>query len=455
MLLCKRIAVVAFLIFGLNAGCGIKKPEIGKLPPRETLIKYCWQTFDFGLKDKNDFVRINTIKTLGRIGNRSAIDLLSTYDFGWKPQLIKACVSTLAQMHDSVAFYGLYHYSNSKDFVVREFVVIGMSRMSDLFPDTLTARYLKKILYGVDSIAVDTLLYDPSEIAQDKNELRAKIGLALLKVNDPSGQLYLSSLPQHPSLQFRLAIANAIGEIRPPKSLDMILPFLKDSSAYVRSKAVESLIKIGPADLEKRLKSILAKDGAEDVQVDAAIGLMAFDETAAVNRLLKMLESDDEDILSKVILTLGKVKTKPARDKVIPLLRALMSQPSDWVRISAVAALGDLKDYESVELIESALNDKSQEVREISVGVLSRLKGKMMLEELKKFSKDDEYSMRSVAIAGLGSIENDSLQNEVILPLLVSRLKNDEELIVRVRAAFTILDILSDRKYTKQGEKRF
>lgn len=438
-----------------NAGCGIKQPKIGKLPPRETIIKYCWQTFEFGLKDKNDFVRINTVKTLGRIGNRTAIDVLSSYDFGWKPALVKACASTLAQMHDSVAFYGLYHYSNSKDFVVREFVVIGMSRMSDLFPDTLVARYLKKILYGVDSIPVDTLLYDPSEILQDKNELRAKIGLALLKVNDPSGLTYLTSLSQNPSLQFRLAITNVIGEIRPPKALDMILPFLKDSSAYVRSQAVESLIKIRPKDLEARLKSILAKDTAEDVQLEAAIGLMEFDETAAVNRLLKMLQSDDEDVLSKIILTLGKVKSKPARDKVIPLLRALMSQPSDWVRISAIAALGDLKDYDSAELIESALQDKSQEVREISVGVLSRFKGKMMLEELIKFSSDDEYSMRSVALAGLGSIENDSLQNEVILPLLVSRMKNDEELIVRVRAAFTILDILSDRKYTKQGEKRF
>lgn len=455
MNLLKLLVVFVFCVIVLNAGCGIKQPKIGKLPPHETIIKYCWQTFEFGLKDKNDFVRINTVKTLGRIGNRTAIDALSSHDFGWKPALTKACAYTLGQMHDSVAFYGLYQYRNSKDFLVREYVVVGMSRMSDLFPDTLVSRYLKKILHGVDSIAVDTLLYDSTEIAQDKNELRAKIGLALLKVNDPSGQIYLKSLSTVQSLQFRLSIANAIGEIRPPRALDMIQPFLKDSSAYVRSKAVESLIKISPKDLETRLKSILASDHAEDVQLEAAIGLMEFDETSAVNRMLKMLNSDDEDVLSKIILTLGKVKTKPARDKVVPLLRSLMSQPSDWVRISAIAALGDLKDYDSAELIESALQDKSQEVREISVGVLSRFKGKMMLEDLKKFSKEDEYSMRSVAIAGLGSIENDSLQNEVILPLLVSTMKNDEELIVRVRAAFTILDILSDRKYTKQGEKRF
>jgi HEAT repeat protein len=446
--------VFPFVAFFFVFGCGVKTPESGKLPPRETIIKYCWQTFDFGLKDKNDFVRVHTIRTMGRLGNRRAIDALSAFDFGWKPQLIKACVTTLAQQHDSAAFYGLYRYGYVKDFAVREQVVLGMARMSGLFPDTLVARYLKKILHGVDSIAVDTLLYDSTEIAADKNELKAKIGLALLKIGDRTGELYIRSAARHPSLQFRLSVANLTGEILPPNALTIVLPFLKDSSNYVRSKAVESLIKINPIDLDLRLRNLLASDRSEDVRVAAAIGLMNFDEAVAVDHLIHMLDSDDEDILSRIILTFGKVKIKPVQDKVIPLLRKLITQPSDWVRISAIAALGDLKDYDSAELIEAALSDKSQEVREISVGVLSRFKGKLMLEDLKKLVKNDEYTMRSVAIAGLGSIENDSLQNEVILPILVDRLKNDEDLVVRVRAAFTILDVLNDRKYTNPAETK-
>ena len=440
-----------FLI--LCIGCDIKKPAARKIPPRESLIKYCWQTFEFGLKDKNEFIRTNTIRTLGRIGNRSAIDALSSSDYGWKPTSVKTCAKILSQLHDSSAFYALYDFANSKDFMVREYVVIGIARMSDLFQDTVVARYLKKMMYGVDSITVDTLLYNASEIAQDKYELRAKIGMALMKINDSSGQPYMQSLAKGRTLQFRVSIANMIGEIQPPNALELLMPFLKDSSSYVRSKALESLIKINPKDLEPRLRHVLSNDNDEDIQAIAGIALMKFDEMTSVSLLIKMLNSDDEDILSKIILSLGDVKTKPAIDKVLPLLRSLTTQPSDWVRISAIASLGNLRDYESMDLIESALQDKSQEVREISVGVLSRLKGKMMLEELKSLLKEDVYSMRSVAIAGLGSIENDSLQNEVILPLLLDRLKNDEELIVRVRAAFTILDVLSDRKYTKQGDK--
>lgn len=418
------------------------------------MIKYCWQTFDFGLKDKSDFVKVNTIRTLGRLGNRTAIDVLSSHDFGWKPQLIKSCVMTLAQQRDSVAFYGLYHYGYARDFGVREQVVIGVARMSELFPDTLVARYLKKILSGVDSIAVDTLLYDSSEIAADKNELKAKIGMALMKVGDRSGEVYVKAAQRNPSLQSRLMLAGMAGEIRPPGAQTIVIPLLRDSSSFVRAKALESLIRIKPVDLENRLRAALASDASEDERSVAAIALLEYDEKTAAENLLHMLDSDDEDILSKVILALGKVNTKPVRDRVIPLLRKLTTQPSDWVRISSIAALGELKDYESADLIEAALNDKSQEVREIAVGVLSRFKGRLMLDDLKKLAKDDEYSMRSVAIAGLGSIENDSLQNEVILPILMDRLKNDEELIVRVRAAFTILDVLSNRKYTKPTEKK-
>ncbi|MBL7996197.1 HEAT repeat domain-containing protein [bacterium] len=444
--------LITLVIFVLLSSCNIKMPVVGKLPPRETLIKYCWQTFEFGLKDKNEFVRTNTIRTLGRIGNRTAIDALGSFDYGWKPVAVKTCALTLAQIHDSAAFYSLRHFADSKDFMIREYVVVGIARMSDLFPDTMVVRYLKKMMYSVDSIAVDTLLYDSTEIAQDKSELRAKIGMALLKVGDRSGEAYTKSLARNRSLQFRISIAKVIGEINPPNSLDLLLPFLKDSSSYVRSKALESLIKIKPNDIESRLRHILASDKAEDMQVHAAIGLMKYDEWTSVNLLLKLLDSGDEDVLSRIILALGEVKSKPARDKVIPLLRSLTTQPSDWVRISSVASLGNLKDYESIDIIESALHDPSQEVREISVGVLSRLKGKLMLEDLKQLVTDDTYSMRSVAISGLGSIDDEALQNEVILPLLLDRLKNDAELIVRVRAAFTILDVLSGGKYTKQND---
>lgn len=450
-----RIFTISSVVFlTVLAGCNIKKPEAGKLPPRETIIKYCWQTFEFGLKDKNEFVKTNTIRTLGRIGSRMAVDALSSSDYGWKPTSVKVCASTLAQLHDSAAFFALLRFAQSKDFIVREHVVVGIARMADLFPDTLVARHLNKIMYGVDSITVDTLLYDAAEIERDKNELRAKIAMALLKVGDTSGMPYLKALSQNPSLQFRISIVNMIGEIRPPNALDLIYPFLRDPSVNVRSKAVGALIKLRPKDLEARLRGILTNEHADEVKIVAAIALMEFDEKSAVNFLLKKLDSDDEDVLSKIILALGEVKTRPVAEKVIPLLRNLTTQPSDWVRISAIASLGNLKDYESIELIESALQDKSQEVREISVGVLSRLKGKRMLEDMKKFLKEDVYSMRSVAISGLGSIEDETLQNEVILPLLFDRLKNDEELIVRVRAAFTILDILYDRKYTKAGEKK-
>jgi HEAT repeat protein len=432
------------------AGCG-KQTQYSKLPPRHMMISFSWQAFDFGLKDKSDFVKISAIQALGRIGNRTAVEAIASVDNGGKAPVVKACVSTLSQLHDSAAFQAVLGYSKSPDFNVRAQVAVGLSKMHDLYTDTMVVRLLKKMFAEVDSIKGDTLLYDREEIAQEKFELRSKIGIALMKVGDQSGLANFEHPPKPFSLQTKISLINVISEINPPQAVKLLSHFYRDRSDYVRAKVVESLGKIGSKEALADVKTFLTKDDADEVRANAAIALMKSDEAVAVPELLKSLDNPDDDRRSKVILALGDVRSDAAREKVLPVLRELIKDNSEWTRISAIGALGNLKDYESAPMMEQALGDKSQEVREIALGVLSRFKGKLMLETLKKYTKDDQYSMRSVALAGLGSIEDPSLQNEVILPILFERLKNDDELIVRMRAAFTILDILSDRKFTKKN----
>ncbi len=440
------------LVFVFAEAC--RKPtEYAKLPPQQMMIRFSWQAFDLGLKDKSDFVKIAAIQALGRIGNRTAIEAIGTVDNGGKPPVVKACVSTLSHLHDSSAFQALLQYSKSSDFSVRGQVVAGLAKMHDLYPDSLVARLLRKISAETDSVKGDTLLYDSTEIAQDKLTLKLKVGIALMKLRDYSGKSQFERVAKQLPQQTKISLINAIQEINPPNASNLLQSFLNDRSDYVRSKAVEALGKTDSQDAPAALKRILNGDGAEEVRVNAAMGLLKTDESTAIAYLLKSLDSPDDDFRSKIILALGEVRSNASREKVLPVLRELIKDPSDWTRISAIGALGSLKDYDAAPMMENALRDKSQEVREIALGVLSRFKGKLMLESLKKYAKDEQYSMRSVALAGLGSIEDTPLQNDVVLPILFERLKNDEEMIVRMRAAFTILDILSDRKFTKKNMK--
>jgi len=442
-----------FCVAYVTIGSGCKKLGYDtKLPPREIIIQFCWQTFDKALKDKNDFVKSGTMLTLARIGNAKAIQTLQAVESTDRPAVVKKYVHVLSQLQDSAAFAPLYRYTSSTDFQVRETVILGLAKMRNLYGDTAMARIFRKAMLDVDSIKADTLLYDSSDIAREKKELRAKIAVAQLTVRDGSGLKLVQSAIRDSIRQLRLGVTKFIGELLPPNSMSFLSVTSNDASDYIRSKTAEALGKISSNEANALLKKML-NDKAEDVRVSAAIALMKADELLAVEHLMPSVEGVDDDLRSKVILALGEVKLENSRDKAISIIKKCATDPSEWVRVAAIGSLGILGDTTSVGLLKDALSDDSPSVREIAVGVLSKLKGKDMLEILLQLLRDKEYSTRSVAISNLGWIEDSNLEQKVILPAIYDRMRNDEDMMVRVRAAFTLLDVLNDRKFTKKSQK--
>ncbi|HNF87379.1 MAG TPA: HEAT repeat domain-containing protein, partial [bacterium] len=165
--------------------------------------------------------------------------------------------------------------------------------------------------------------------------------------------------------------------------------------------------------------------------------------------LIPALDTYDEDTQSNILLALGEAKLPESRAKILPLVKSAVTGKGDWVRIGAIGALGLIKDTTTLPLIEAALEDPVDEVREIAVGVLAQMKGETMVDRLKAWAKDDQYSMRSVALAGLGSLRDPVIVEKTVYPVLYNTMKFDPEMMVRVRAAFTLLNIINDRKYTK------
>lgn len=441
------VYIVLSLILLLN-GCVPQYGEL-KLPPRHIIIKYCWETFELGLKDKNDFVKTSTLTTLGRIGSASAAETIASADLGVKPQVTRTAVATLAQMHDSAAFQALLRFRGHSDFFVRENVAMGMVRMRDLYGDTLVARVLKRMHLYVDSIESDTMFYEKSEIQQERREIKTKLAIAISSVDprfpDPQIALAYRDAP----LAARVALVNFIGAVKPPNALTWLSPFMMDSSTYVRSKTAEALGKIASPQAYDMLRGMLRTQRREEVVVNAAIALMPADEVRAVEVLIQAMDTYDEDTQSNILLALGEAKLPESRAKILPLVKSAVTGKGDWVRVGAIGALGLIKDTTTLPLIEAALEDPVDEVREIAVGVLAQMKGETMVDRLKAWAKDDQYSMRSVALAGLGSLRDPVMVEKTVYPVLYNTMKFDPEMMVRVRAAFTLLNIINDRKYTK------
>ncbi len=437
------------------AGCG-KSPAKSKAPSdRKVLLNLCWQTMELGMKDKNAFVQNHTMRLLGRIGNRRAALTLQSADLRGKPTLVRMYVNTFGKIRDSLAFTALTDYSRASDFQIRARVITGLNNLSDLYDDSTMIRIYRRTFREVDSIVVDSLLYDSLTMANEKNELRAKIGVALLKYRQKDGLSYVLNAMKDPSFQMRLAVVNAFGDFQPEESVGHLTSFRKDPSDYVRSKTAEAFGKIGSADAITVLRDIMKTDPSESVRISAAIELMKTEEAAALPAVMNGIYSYEDDIRGKAILALGDAKNPDAKEKIKTVILPLIEDPNEWVRISVIGALGKMDDTASAAVVEKSLEtDPSQDVREIALSVLSRFRGVAMIDKLQTYLKDETYSMRSAAVSALGRIRDGKRVNQIVIPAVFDRMMNDQDMIVRVWAAFVLYDILNDYRITSADEKK-
>lgn len=439
------LAAVLFTLYG----CKPQTPKPKAPSDRKIILNMCWQTFELGMKDKNAFVQNHTMRLLGRIGNRRAVIALQSADFKGKPTLVRVYVNTLSKIKDTLAFQSLYDNFKTSDFQIRAKAVTGLAGMGSLYDDSTVIRMLKKAFRDVDSIVVDSLLYDSVTTAGEKSELRAKIGIALLKYKQKDGLTYIQKGIKDASFQARLSVVNTLGEVQPEESVDMLSRFKKDPSEFVRAKTAEALGKIGNPPAIDLLNEFMTKDPSESVRISAAIELLKTDEASAYPVIMQGLQSYDDDIRSKSILALGDVKNKDAKDKISKIISPLIEDPNEWIRISVIGALGKMMDTSSAVIIEKALDsDPSQDVREIALSVLARFRGKDMTGKLLSYLREDSYSMRSAAVSALGRIKDGKLVDQTIIPEIFDRMVNDPDMIVRVWAAFVLYDILNDYRIT-------
>lgn len=444
-----------WIIFGvLVAGCG-KRAETVKTPSdRRILQNLCWQTFELGVKDNNPFVQNHAMRLLGRIGNRRAVIALQSADLKDRPTLVRNYIRTLSKIQDSLALQSLVDYLRTSDFQIRGQVVIGISRMGHLYADSVMIRILRKAFREVDSIVIDSLMYDSLTTVTEKMELRARIGIALLKYKQTDGVPYIRQAVSDRSFQIRTAVIQTFGEVQPENSMEWLQTFRNDPSDYVRSKTVEALGKIASPAAYQLLRDFASNDRAEGVRLRAAIELMKINENEYTPWVLKGIRSREDDLRSLSILALGNVRNDSLKKWIVPQILPLMEDPGEWIRIAVIGALGKMGDTTSADRIAQALEgDPSQDVREIALSVLSRIRGHAMIPRLQKYLQDDSYSMRSAAVSALGRMQNGKTVGQVIIPAVYDRMVHDQDMIVRLWAAFVMYDILNDYRLTTADEK--
>lgn len=183
----------------------------------------------------------------------------------------------------------------------------------------------------------------------------------------------------------RLRAVNQLRQLEPAIAFDLLRVAIDDPNARVRYAAVSQLDSLGAQNPEVAyniLRDRLLHDSEADVQAAAADSLGA----------LKMTEAFED-------------------------LQALYHSTEEWlVKFSIVAALGELGDPRSFDLLTEALNSGNELVKTAAVGALGELGDARAIPLLLPLATDEDWQIRYRVVQALGHLNSPDAQ-EVIKTL--------------------------------------
>jgi len=171
----------------------------------------------------------------------------------------------------------------------------------------------------------------------------------------------------------RLRAVNDLRHLDPAIAFQLIQAAIKDQSARVRYAAVSQIATLGHQDRETALTVLrdrLQNDSEADVQAAAADALAA----------LKLTEAFDD-------------------------LRQQYETTKEWlIKFSIVAALGEMGDPRSFEVLEDALLNGEQLVKTVAISALGELGDRRAIALLLPYATDPDWQIRHRLTQALGTL---------------------------------------------------
>jgi len=436
-------------------------------------------------REREDFERLEkalTSKTGGFISKWAVVDEIQKYGTYAVPALIDAladetnsrlrvrAADALGKIGDPKALHALILAMDDSQYTVRESAARALGQTKDARAvDALVKAFQNgdwgmrkasaKALGNIGDVkAVEGLLQaiaDPSKKDVDRYIAR----MAIVKIGDPAVDTLITAL-NNKSLQVRLYVIDALGEIKDrraleplmkafeskelrgraamalryfkePRVIKLLIGALHDQDAYIRSVSAEALGEIGDKQAVDPIIELLNdKINRGKSQVSAAVALGNLGGKKATPALLKSLRSENVYVREASARALGKIGDPTAVD----LLIETTDDEGQRVRAAAIEALGKLGSKRAVRTIIGGLNDQDHfAIRKNAAEALGNLGDHLAVEPLIESLKDKDYMVKQNAADALGKLKDISS----IDPLI--KVMSDGA--VRKHAAFALVEI--------------
>ena len=182
----------------------------------------------------------------------------------------------------------------------------------------------------------------------------------------------------------RLRGVNEIRELEPAIGFELIQSAITDKNARVRYSAVSQFDTLGTQDLDKSLNLLrgLLQDPEADVKAAAADCLGGLKLVAAFDDLQQLYQSTGDWIIKlSVIAALGEL----GEPRGFEMLKQALSEDNDLVKTAAISSMGELGNTEAVSILAPYASDSDWQIRYRVAQALNRLgtqSAKTILESL-------------------------------------------------------------------------
>ncbi len=199
----------------------------------------------------------------------------------------------------------------------------------------------------------------------------------------------------------RLRGVNQLREIKPDIAFELIQTAIADSNTRVRYAAVSQLASLGNQNLTKSeeiLRGCLLHDPEADVQAAAADAIGGLKLKSAFEDLQQVYQNTSEWLVKmSVVAALGEM----GEPLGFEILKDALQGDNGLIQTVAISALGELGNPDAVALLVPYATDEDWQVRYRVVQALNRLGGSQAQETLEQLAQDPVAQVAGEAQRGI------------------------------------------------------
>ena len=332
------------------------------------------------LRDRNEKVRAEAARSLGRLKARQAIHpLTETLLRDPRAPVREEAARALGEIGDERALEALKQALGELPYEVRAGALAAMERMGDeavpLFIQALDEDDERTRTHAATALERNGYVTRLIErLAEDPGKTSGPSFRLLLKVARTGVVESLIQALSHPDLRVRVRVCQLLGEARSRTASDPLSDTARNDSEWaVRARALEALIRIG------------------DEQTQAL--------------WLDHLREEDEDV-RECILESMRGLSPPVLQTMLPDLMPYLHDPNLKIRTLMVTLIGSVRSEQAVRVLIESLEDSAADVRAQAASMLGRFSQKDAVRALEERLEDPESLVRGTAVRALGKIKD-------------------------------------------------